>query len=437
MTSIRRRLLVWLLSTLGLAGLVAAAGTYLTMELELNEIFDYELKQVALSFREDSLGEVIPHPVFEDEDDLIIQVWDRAGRLIYVSDDLPVLPPRAPAGFSNVSAPNSSWRIFSLESHGHTVQVAQPTGVRHELADAAVRTLLPTLFLIVALGIVIWVIIGRGLRPLTQGADAVGERSASALQPLQEAGLPSEVRPLVTALNDLLRRMDDAFDMRRTFIADAAHELRTPLTAVQLQIQLARRASTDAERDAAFSQLDAGVKRVVHLVQQMLTLAREEPGVAGQFAVPVELAQLARQSVAEHASLAQAKDIDLGVESKLPVWVSGDAEALRTMLGNLIDNAIRYVQPGGKIDVNVATQNNQAVLTVTDNGPGIPVEFRERAFDRFSRQEGSGEIGSGLGLAIVKSVVVRHHATVALESADQQRGLRVMVQFPAKFKRFI
>ena len=434
MKSIRRRLLVWLLSTLFVAGLVAAAGIYLTMELEFNEVFDYELKQVALSFREDSLGAVIPPPVVEEEDDLIIQVWDRAGRLVYVSDDLPVLPPRAQAGFSNASAPKSSWRIFSIQSHGHTVQVAQPTGVRHALAaEAALRTLLPMLFLIVALGIVIWIIIGRGLRPLTKVADAVGARSASALQPLPEAGLPSEVRPLVTALNNLLGRLDNAFAMRRNFIADAAHELRTPLTAVQLQIQLARRASTDAERAAAFSQLDAGVKRVVHLVQQLLTLAREEPDVAEQFEVPVELAQLARQSVAEHASLAQAKDIDLGVESKLPVWVSGDAEALRTMLGNLIDNAIRYVQHGGKIDVTVATQNNQAVLTVTDNGPGIPVEFRERAFDRFSRQEGSGEIGSGLGLAIVKSVVVRHRATVALDSADQQRGLRVMIEFPANY----
>ena len=434
MKSIRRRLLVWLLSTLFVAGLVAAAGIYLTMELEFNEVFDYELKQVALSFREDSLGAVIPPPVVEEEDDLIIQVWDRAGRLVYVSDDLPVLPPRAQAGFSNASAPKSSWRIFNIQSHGHTVQVAQPTGVRHALAaEAALRTLLPMLFLIVALGIVIWIIIGRGLRPLTKVADAVRERSASALQPLPEGGLPSEVRPLVTALNNLLGRLDNAFAMRRNFIADAAHELRTPLTAVQLQIQLARRASTDAERAAAFSQLDAGVKRVVHLVQQLLTLAREEPDVAEQFEVPVELAQLARQSVAEHASLAQAKDIDLGVESKLPVWVSGDAEALRTMLGNLIDNAIRYVQHGGKIDVTVATQNNQAVLTVTDNGPGIPVEFRERAFDRFSRQEGSGEIGSGLGLAIVKSVVVRHRATVALDSADQQRGLRVMIEFPANY----
>ena len=434
MKSIRRRLLVWLLSTLFVAGLVAAAGIYLTMELEFNEIFDYELKQVALSFREDSLGAVIPPPVVEEDDDPIIQVWDRAGRLVYVSDDLLVLPPRAQAGFSNASAPKSSWRIFNIQSHGHTFQVAQPTGVRHALAaEAALRTLLPMLFLIVALGIVIWITIGRGLRPLTKVADAVGERSASAMQPLPEAGLPSEVRPLVTALNNLLGRLDNAFAMRRNFIADAAHELRTPLTAVQLQIQLARRASTDAERAAAFSQLDAGVKRVVHLVQQLLTLAREEPDVAEQFEVPVELAQLARQSVAEHASLAQAKDIDLGVESKLPVWVSGDAEALRTMLGNLIDNAIRYVQHGGKIDVTVATQNNQAVLTVTDNGPGIPVEFRERAFDRFSRQEGSGEIGSGLGLAIVKSVVVRHRATVALDSADQQRGLRVMIEFPANY----
>jgi two-component system OmpR family sensor kinase len=411
--------------------LLTAGGIYLTVEQEFNEVFDYELKQVALSFREDSLGAVIPPPLVEQEDDLIIQVWDGGGRLVYLSDKLPVLPPRAESGFSNVSASESSWRVFNIRSHGHVVQVAQPTAVRRELAAvAAARTLIPMLFLVAALGIVIWVIIGRGLRPLVEVADAVEQRSAFALQPLPDGGLPGEVRPLVTALNHLLGRLAKALEIQRIFIADAAHELRTPLTAVQLQIQLARRAGTPEERDIALTQLDAGVRRAIHLVQQLLTLARVEPDVAAHSTAPVDIAELARHVVAEHASLAQAKDIDLGVEGGREIWISGDAEALRTMLGNLIDNAIRYVHRGGKIDVCVDAQDHQAVLTVTDNGPGIPVEFRERAFDRFFRREGSGEIGSGLGLAIVKSVVVRHHATVALQSSDQQRGLRVMVRFP-------
>ena len=434
MMSIRRQLLVSLLSTLVLIGLFAALGIYLIVEDEFNELFDYELRQVALSFRDDSLGSPVAPPVqiVDGEDDLVIQIWNRAGVLAYVSDVLPVLPPRAPAGFSSVSTPGTEWRTFNIKLREHTIQVAQPKSVRHALAvDAAVRTLLPILFLVAALGLVIWFIIGKGLRPLKKVTDAVEQRSASALQPLPDTDLPREVQPLVTALNHLLGRLGHTLEMRRTFIADAAHELRTPLTAVQLQIQLARRATSDDERAAAFVQLDEGVKRAIHLVQQLLTLARQEPELAERSSAPVELAQLARQAVADHASIAEAKDIDLGVDSEAPVWVSGDFEALRAMLGNLIDNAIRYIQRGGKVDVGVNTQNNQPVLSVTDNGPGIPAEFRDRAFDRFSRLEGSAELGSGLGLAIVKNVVLRHHATVALEAAEHDRGLRVMVRFPA------
>ena len=434
MMSIRRQLLVSLLSTLVLIGLFAALGIYLIVEDEFNELFDYELRQVALSFRDDSLGSPIAPPVqiVDGEDDLVIQIWNRAGVLAYVSDVLPVPPPRAPAGFSSVSTPGTEWRTFNIKLREHTIQVAQPKSVRHALAvDAAVRTLLPILFLVAALGLVIWFIIGKGLRPLKKVTDAVEQRSASALQPLPDTDLPREVQPLVTALNHLLGRLGHTLEMRRTFIADAAHELRTPLTAVQLQIQLARRATSDDERAAAFVQLDEGVKRAIHLVQQLLTLARQEPELAERSSAPVELAQLARQAVADHASIAEAKDIDLGVDSEAPVWVSGDFEALRAMLGNLIDNAIRYIQRGGKVDVGVNTQNNQPVLSVTDNGPGIPAEFRDRAFDRFSRLEGSAELGSGLGLAIVKNVVLRHHATVALEAAEHDRGLRVMVRFPA------
>ncbi|HEX9450479.1 MAG TPA: ATP-binding protein [Burkholderiales bacterium] len=435
MRSIRRQLLVWLLSTLVLAGLFAALGIYFTVEDEFNELFDYELRQVALSFRDDSLDSPVGPPVqiVDEEDDLVIQIWDRAGTLVYVSDALPVLPPRANAGLSSVSTPGTQWRVFNVQLREHTIQVAQPKRVRHALAaSAAVRILLPILFLFAALGVVIWVIIGKGLRPLKKVANAVEQRSASALQPLPDSDLPSEVQPLVTALNQLLGRLGNALEMRRTFIADAAHELRTPLTAVQLQIQLARRATTDEERDAAFAQLDEGVKRAIHLVQQLLTLARHEPELAERSSAPVELALLARQAVADHASIAEAKGIDLGVDGEQPVWISGDFEALRAMLGNLIDNSIRYIQRGGKVDVCVDTQNNQPVLTVTDNGPGIPAEFRERAFDRFFRHEGSQETGSGLGLAIVKNVVVRHRATVALESAEHERGLRVMVRFPAQ-----
>ena len=435
MKSIRRQLLVSLLSTLLLIGLFAALGIYTTVEKEFNEIFDYELRQVALSFRDDSLNGPIAPPVqiFEEEDDLVIQIWDRSGALVYVSDALPVLPPRAQSGYSLESTPGTQWRVFKIQVREHTIQVAQPVSVRQALAArAALRTLAPMLFLIAALGMVIWFIVGKGLRPLNKVTDAVAQRSASALQPLPDDNLPGEVKPLVTALNELLNRLGNALEMQRTFIADAAHELRTPLTAVQLQIQLAERAASEEERAAAFAQLREGVKRAIHLVQQLLALASHEPELIERCSTPVDLAQLARQAVADYAAIADAKEIDIGIDGDYPVRLTGDAEALRVMLGNLIDNAIRYTQRGGKIDLSVTVEGGEPVLMVKDNGPGIPTDFRARAFDRFSRREGSGEAGSGLGLAIVRNIIMRHRATIALAAGDHERGLCVTARFAAQ-----
>ena len=435
MKSIRRQLLVSLLSTLLLIGLFATLGIYITVEQEFNEIFDYELRQVALSFRDDSLNGPIAPPmqILEEEDDLVIQIWDRSGALVYVSDALPVLPPRARPGFSPESTPGTQWRVFNIQLREHTIQVAQPVSVRQALAArAALRTLAPMLFLIAALGMVIWIIVGKGMRPLNKVTDAVAQRSASALQPLPDDNLPSEVKPLVGALNDLLNRLGNALEMQRTFIADAAHELRTPLTAVQLQIQLAERAASEDDRAVAFAQLREGVKRAVHLVQQLLALASHEPQLMERRSTPVDLAQLARQAVADYAAIADAKEIDIGIDADRAIWLAGDPEALRVMLGNLIDNAIRYTHRGGAIDLCVSVEGGEPVLVVKDNGPGIPTDFRARAFDRFSRQEGSGEPGSGLGLAIVRNVVMRHRATIALAAGDHERGLCVTVSFPAQ-----
>lgn len=435
MNSIRNQVLVSLLSMLILIGLVAAAGIYLTVQVEFNELFDYELRQVALSFRDDSLDIPVGPPVqiMDAEDDLVIQIWNHAGTLVYVSDALPVLPPRGAPGFSSVSTPGTEWRVFNIRLREHTIQVGQPVAVRHALAAAAaLRTLLPMLFLIAGLGIVIWIIVDRGLRPLKEVARAVGQRSESALQPLADDGLPDEVRPLVAALNQLLARLGGALELHRNFIADAAHGLRTPLTAIQLQIQLARRASGERERAAAFEQLDQGVKRATHLVQQLLDLARHGQNVTAAPSTPVELSRLARQAVADHASMAHARQIDIGIDAGQEAWIRGEFEGLRAMLGNLIDNAIRYTQHGGRIDVGVHVHDLHPVLTVADNGPGIPAEFRTRALDRFARLENSTATGSGLGLAIVKSIAARHGASVALEPAGPGGGLRISVRFPAQ-----
>jgi two-component system OmpR family sensor kinase len=307
----------------------------------------------------------------------------------------------------------------------------------------ALRTIVPLLVVAPLLALFIGWGVTRGLAPLARLAAAVGKRAPGVLEPLDEAGLPDEVRPLAHALNGLLARLDRALGAQRAFIADAAHELRTPLTAVNLQAQLAERAVDDESRRAALAELRAGLTRATHLVEQMLTLAREEPGVAERGFAPVNLTELARSVVAEHAAIAVARQVDLGMAGPAaetteatPVVIKGDATALRALASNLVDNAIRYTPAGGRVDVTVDQEPRDAVFAVRDSGPGIPASERARVFDRFYRAPApyAADVpGSGLGLAIVKRIADRHEATLSLGpgfSGPAGEGLTVTVRFP-------
>lgn len=433
MTSIRRRLLLWLVLGFSLATIAAAIGVYRQARLEAGEIFDYQLEQMAAAFPKEGFGPLTMPPVaaFEPGDIVVVQIWDQGGTQVYLSRPGSPPPESQGMGFSTVATPDGDWRIYSTVVGNNVIQVSQPTSAREELAAAmALRTMLPLLVLLPLLILFTWITVGRGLKPLNEVASAVSARSAEALQPLPEQGLPREVKPLVSALNELLTRLARSLSLQRSFIADAAHELRTPLTAVKLQIRVAERTCTDDERAAAFAQLKGGVDRAIRLVEQLLALARNEPEAAEQPLAPVNLTDIARDVVVERAPIADAKDIDLGLSSVAPTQIMGDAEALRVMLGNLIDNAIHYTPPGGTVDVDVTTHSDGTRLVVSDTGPGILPADRERVFDRFYRGETAVATGSGLGLAIVRKVAQRHRASVELGEGSGGRGLRVTVCFP-------
>jgi two-component system OmpR family sensor kinase len=316
---------------------------------------------------------------------------------------------------------------------GRVVQVAQPTRVRREAAAAAaLRTVIPFLALLPVLGGLIWWTVGLGLAPLDRIAREVKSRSSTRLEPLPLQGVPAEARPLIEALNDLLHRRNAALAAQRAFIADAAHEMRTPLTALNLQANLIERAASDAARVFALADLKRGLARASHVVQQLLTLAREEPDDGTPPALGrVDLVRLAGCAAADYALLAESRGIDLGLgEGVASAPVNGDAEALRTLLANLVENAIRYTPGPGRVDIAVSLVEGQARLSVSDSGPGIPVDERERVFDRFYRRAEATEPGSGLGLAIVRTIAARHGASVEL--ADSALGgLQVGVLFPA------
>jgi two-component system OmpR family sensor kinase len=284
-----------------------------------------------------------------------------------------------------------------------------------------------------ALGLFVWWIVGRSLRPLDVIANSVRARRPYALDPLPVAGVPEEIRPLVDATNELLARLEVMLRHERAFIADAAHELRTPLTALSLQLQALEVATPGAAAATARQQLAAGVARATRLVEQLLSLARHQGRPQGERA-PVPLHEVARDAVLELVRAADAKHVDLGLAHADPAVVTGDREALRVLVTNLVDNAVRYTPQGGRVDVSVSHRtgpgDGDVVLEVTDTGPGIPVEERTRVFDRFYRVPGAAPGGSGIGLAIVASIAEQHGASVELDSAAESSGLRVRVRFP-------
>ena len=437
MKSIRRQLLVWLFGGLMVAVAAAAVGTYLRAREEANALFDYQLKEMAASLTGAPLNAVPGGlPGSDNGDDaLVVQIWDRNGVQLYLSQPRRTLPQYAQLGFTTVHTDEGAWRVFSTYAGGQVVQIAQPERARRELAASmALRTILPLLVVLPVLGVLIWFIIARGLQPLDRLTAAVTCRSPTLLEPVAERDLPNEVQPLVHALNGLLERLGRALAAQRNFIADAAHQLRTPLTAVHLQAQLAGRATTDEERHRALADLRSGLDRATRLSEQLLTLAREEPGVAERAMVSIDLSALAREVIGELAPLAQAKGIDLGMNASPTTSLKGDPEALRSLVSNLLDNALRYTPAGGRVDVNAgAGVDGEVTLTVSDTGPGIAPADRERVFDRFYRGQAAvgnrTAQGSGLGLAIVKSVAERHGAEVVLGEGLDGSGLSVSVRF--------
>lgn len=435
MSSIRRELLSWLLLVLLVAVAAAAVGTYLRARVEANALFDHQLQAMAASLTDAPFAPV--EGIGNGDGELIVQIWDRNGVRLYISQPRSALPQNARLGFTDVHTGQGDWRVFSTLSGNTVVQVAQPMRARGELAASmALRTIVPLLIMLPVLAVTVWLVVDKGFRPLERVAAAVARRSPSALEPLPDGGLPGEVTPLVGALNTLLERLREALSAQRNFIADAAHELRTPLTAVHLQAQLAERAATAEERRAALADLKAGLERATRLSEQLLALAREEPGVAEKPFSAVDLTAVARDAIQGFAPVAAAKAIDLGLmdpvpESPAPV-ISGDADALSTLVSNLIDNAVRYTPPHGRVDIAVAAETGAVVLAVRDSGGGVPEAERSRIFDRFYRgARAQGTVrGSGLGLAIVKRIAERHGATIALGAGLDGRGLGVTVRFP-------
>ncbi|MEL4179359.1 sensor histidine kinase [Roseateles sp. PN1] len=358
------------------------------------------------------------------------QLWDHEGRLIYRSANAPPTRLDAASAFGETL----NWQVQRSEPGlGRTLLIAAP----RELAPSAMLPLLwqvltSQLGVFLWHGLVIWLSVRVGLRPLAQLAERIAQRRAGDLAPVQVDRLYAETAPVLRELNELLAHEAQRLDKERRFLADAAHELRTPLAAVNAQAHLLLSEADAQARGEAAAALTQGIARVSHLLAQLLTLARAEASPTKPEPIELDAASLLRGRVALLAGLARPRGIELSLNAPEHLPFRLEPEGFCSIADNLIDNAIRYTAPGGRVEVSLSRQGDVLAFGVRDNGRGIAPELRERVFERFYRVPGSAEQGTGLGLAIVKRVAERDGATLSFVAGLDGRGLGLRLLIPSQ-----
>ena len=386
--------------------------------------------------------EYYQRPILGDEppehylDKFNFQVWTNGGRLLLHSSRAPKIPLLADNdGFSDKVINNQKWRVFTTynEKAGTRTVLAERYDTRNELGHRIAQDDLYIMLLTFPLsGLLIWIIIGRGLDSLERVAQEVAHREPSHLEPVNLKEVPEEIKPMLDELNKLFFRLKEGFEREKRFAADAAHELRTPLAALKAQAQVALNTNSIEEKDLALQKLLASVNRSTHIVQQLLTMSRLVPEAASIHDLDeVNLSKITREMLAMLAPSAVEKKIELEFETdESTPNLRGNPTAISILIRNLVDNAIRYCKEEGLVMVKVYHNEDEIILEVSDNGPGIPDELRSRVFERFFRVLGNKSPGSGLGLAIVQQITALHDGRVELDSQSKGTGLVVRVFFP-------
>ncbi len=435
--SLRRRLLTLLLGGVSVAWMVSMTWSYIDASKEVEDLFDAQLVQATqtllalTSESEDNDVESLGEETRKYQRRLRFQIWRADGTLLLHSQNAPETPLTTTEGFSETgSVDGSHSRDFSQwdKARNYQVQVSENHQIRDELvSQIAQRLLLPALFGLPLIGLWVWLATRRGLSSLNSIAQQIARRDSQQLQALEPASAPEEIRSMLDAINSLFRRVEAALEAERRFTADAAHELRTPLAALQTQLQVALRARDEAERTNSLAQLQSGLSRASHLVDQMLQLARLDPESGMPNPAMVDVAMLAESVCAELGEAILAKNFDFELLAESDCRVMAQGEWLRVLIRNLVDNAIRYTPAGGVIRVHVQRLAQQCEFRVQDSGPGIPVEERERVIHRFHRLNPAEQPGSGLGLAIVERIANLHATHLQLLSGFEGQGLEARI----------
>lgn len=452
--TLRRQLLVWLSGPLISLWLISTIIDYDIADRFVNLAYDRALLESALDIgrqvkmQDGKIYIDLPKAAFDmlqsrEQGRVYYRVTGPQGE--YIAGD-PEIPSIASAPFERVSYYDDvlrgrpiravALRVPAQPGSGKgsvLIQVAERINTRTEFAGLIIlRMVLPQAILIMLAAFLVWYAVKRSLAPLSSLRREIESRSHRDLSALSESNAPQEVQPLIRAMNDLLQRLSKALETQQRFIADAAHQLRTPVAGIKTQTELALRQTKSEEAQATLRQLHTATEQATRLINQLLSLARSEPGTQITHTMErLDLGVLARDATTEWVPRALARDIDLGYDSLAQdATVTGNVFLLREMLNNLLDNAIRYTPGGGHVTVRVTADGGRLALTVEDNGPGIAESDRERVFERFYRVLGSGAEGCGLGLAIVREIAIGHNAEIALGQGAGGVGTAVRISFP-------
>lgn len=439
--SIKRRLLVMLLGTVAVVWLATAGYSYWDARHEIDELLDGHLAQSAallVAQAGHDLEEIdVEHApqLHKYGRRVAFQVWERGRTLRLHSANAPNVrfSPRD-EGFSDAVLDDRRWRVFSSwdSKRRFLIQVGEQRDARDEIAAQIGRNLLvPLAFALLVLGVLVYLSVSRATRPLAKVHGQIAQRDPENLQPIAVDDCPAEIVPLVDGLNRLFGRVTRSMDNERRFTADAAHELRTPIAALRVQAQVARASADDRERQRALDNVIAGCDRATHLVEQLLTLARLDPAHVRLPPEPFDLRAVAKSVLGEIAPRAMAKGVEIELHEGPAIPARGDAGLLGILVRNLVDNAVRYSPGRTTVHVRIAPADARTgpVLTVTDEGPGVPADEVSKLGERFYRVMGSGESGSGLGLSIVRRIADLHDAVVRFETGAAGKGMRVTVVF--------
>jgi two-component system, OmpR family, sensor histidine kinase TctE len=454
--SVRRQLLKWLLVPLLILIAVDSTILYRISLHFLRKAFDhalydtaYDVSQILTQNRLNNAQlelkpEVRSMLLSSQDDAMYYSVYDPQGRFLGGDKTLPYQAPqswqRKVMFFVGGHVAGQDVRVVSMPAvipgdqgdESVRIQVAETRNRRQHLASQILLGILvPQLLLLLVAVVLMWFGIGRGLRPLWDLHSALAQRSPRDLSPVQLKQVPEEVSMLVESINQLMQQVQRLLESQNRFIADAAHQLRTPLAGVMAQTELAQYETNPDALQKSLANIAMSTERLVHMVNQLLILARAEPEVMRAIQMHVlDLRALAQHVTGDLISLALPRNIDLGFESELThAWVLGDATSLEEMLSNLVDNAIRYSDEGGRVTVSLTRDDQGFVLSVEDDGPGIPEDEREKVFERFHRVIGTEQPGSGLGLAIVLEIAQVHGATIQMQDATPEGGLRISLRF--------